>query len=74
MSQNKCSAMSRRVEKTQYVENNSFWIKNIYSKYNVLVVILIFTIDAVVFFFFCVCVLKPQKLLVLCNSNFKMKF
>lgn len=56
MSQNKCSAMSRRVEKTQYVENNSFWIKNIYSKYNVLVVILIFTIDAVVlFFFFCVC-------------------
>lgn len=72
MSQNKCSAMSRRVEKTQYVENNSFWIKNIYSKYNVLVVILIFTIDAVVFFF--VCVLKPQKLLVLCNSNFKMKF
>lgn len=72
MSQNKCSAMSRRVEKTQYVENNSFWIKNIYSKYNVLVVILIFTIDAVVFF--CVCVLKPQKLLVLCNSNFKMKF
>lgn len=55
MSQNKCSAMSRRVEKTQYVENNSFWIKNIYSKYNVLVVILIFTIDAVVFFFLCVC-------------------
>lgn len=56
MSQNKCSAMSRRVEKTQYVENNSFWIKNIYSKYNVLVVILIFTIDAVVLFFFlCVC-------------------